>query len=105
MRAAARRTGSNGVPAAQARWAEINGCRQGPRTRQVTRRVSQVAYVTCRRNADVVMYLVEGGGHTWPGSVAMVPLVPFLGPVTFEFDAATLMWRFFKRFRLPESST
>jgi polyhydroxybutyrate depolymerase len=50
------------------------------------------------------MYLVEGGGHTWPGSAAMVPLVPFLRPVTFEIDADTLMWRFFKRYRLPKRS-
>lgn len=92
-----------GVPAAQARWAEINGCRRGPRTQSVTRHVSRVAYTACRRDADVVMYLVDGGGHTWPGSVAMVPLVPFLGPVTFEIDAATRMWRFFERYRLPAS--
>jgi poly(3-hydroxybutyrate) depolymerase len=75
-----------GAPAAQARWAAVNGCRQGPRTRRVTRHVTQVAYLACRRNADVVMYLVEGGGHTWPGSAAMIPLVPALGPVTFEID-------------------
>jgi polyhydroxybutyrate depolymerase len=88
-----------GVPAALARWAEINGCRRGPRARPVTEHVSQVAYLACRRNAAVVLYLVAGGGHTWPGSTAMIPLVPVLGPVTFEIDADTLMWRFFRRYR------
>ena len=90
-----------GASAALARWAEINDCRRGPRSRRVSRHVTEVAYTGCRGNAEVVMYLVEGGGHTWPGSAAMVPLVPALGPVTFEIDAATLMWRFFKRHRLP----
>jgi polyhydroxybutyrate depolymerase len=93
-----------GAPAAQARWATINGCRQGPRTRRITRHVDQIAYSACRDNADVVLYRVEGGGHTWPGSAAMIPLVPALGPVTFEIDADALMWDFFERYRLRTTS-
>lgn len=90
-----------GVPAAHARWAEINDCRQGPRTRRVTEHVDQIAYVACPHNANVVMYLVEGGGHTWPGSMAFVNLG--LGHVTFEIDASTLMWRFFEHYKLPNA--
>src|SRR4051812_13320339 len=43
-----------GVPVAQARWAEINHCHQGPRTRAITEHVDEVAYVACPHDADVV---------------------------------------------------
>ena len=89
-----------GVPAAQARWAELNDCHQGPRTRPVTEHVSLIAYFACEGNARVLMYLVEGGGHTWPGSKAFLSL-PALGPVTFEIDATDLLWDFFEKHRLP----
>jgi polyhydroxybutyrate depolymerase len=85
-----------GVPEALARWGEINQCRRGPRTVSVTSHVDEIRYSACRRNASVVLYRVEGGGHTWPGSEAFIPLEPALGPVTFEIDATELIWRFFR---------
>lgn len=90
-----------GTPAALARWAQINGCRQGPRTEQVTENVDRIRYYACRQNARVELYVVAGGGHTWPGSEAFIPLEPFLGPVTFEIEASELIWQFFRRHRLP----
>ena len=92
-----------GIEAALARWAEINDCRQGPRVGPVTADVTQVRYFGCRRNASVELYRVEGGGHTWPGSEAFIPLQPVLGPVTFEIDASELIWQFFRRHHLPGS--
>jgi polyhydroxybutyrate depolymerase len=90
-----------GVPAAQARWAEINDCRQGPRTQSVTEHVDQVAYEACPHKADVVMYLIEGGGHVWPSSEAFVGFG--LGEVTFEIDANALIWDFFRHYKLPNN--
>jgi polyhydroxybutyrate depolymerase len=89
-----------GTETALARWAELNHCRQA-RVSVVTEHVSKVSYFACRRHAEVVLYRVTGGGHTWPGSEAFIPLEPFLGPVTFEIDASELIWRFFDRHRLP----
>src|SRR3954447_15540094 len=86
-----------GVPAAQARWAQINNCHQGPRTRAVTEHVDQVAYMACPHDADVVMYLIENGGHVWPSSEAFVGLG--LGEVTFEIDANALIWRFLDHYK------
>jgi polyhydroxybutyrate depolymerase len=85
-----------GVPQALARWAEINGCRRGPVTTSVTAHVDRISYSACRRGASVLLYRVAGGGHTWPGSEAFIPLQSALGPVTFEIDATDLMWRFFR---------
>jgi len=94
-----------GTAIAQARWAQLNGCRQGPRVQPVSAHVDRIAYTACRRDADVVQYRVAGGGHTWPGGEAFLPLVSSLGPVTFEIDATSLMWRFFEHYRLraPEA--
>jgi polyhydroxybutyrate depolymerase len=89
-----------GVPVAQKRWAELNDCHQGPRTQHVTEHVSLIADFACEGNAKVLLYLVEGGGHTWPGSPAFLSL-PALGPVTFEIDATELAWDFFEKHRLP----
>ena len=41
--------------------------------------------------APVVLYRVEGGGHTWPGAVG----VPRLGYTTHQLSASAEMWKFF----------
>jgi polyhydroxybutyrate depolymerase len=62
------------------------------------------AFYRCADRAWVVLYRVVGGGHTWPGSRAFIPL-PGLGPVTFEIDADAIMWSFFRHYRLPEAAS
>lgn len=47
--------------------------------------------------ADVILYTIENGGHTWPGSM----LAPaFLGLSTRHFSANEVMWDFFKNITL-----
>ena len=45
--------------------------------------------------AEVVLYTIEGGGHSWPGGPAY--LVEVLGPATRDVSANELLWRFFQR--------
>jgi polyhydroxybutyrate depolymerase len=90
-----------GTESALARWAELNQCQQGPHVTSVTEHVTKVSYSACRRNADVELYRVTDGGHTWPGSEVFIPLEPVLGPVTFEIDASELIWQFFSKHHLP----
>jgi polyhydroxybutyrate depolymerase len=77
--------------AAAREWAANNGCWSTPVVRRVTPHVSQLAYRGCRAGADVVLYTVHGGGHTWPGST-----IDWggLGPVTTEISANDLLWDF-----------
>jgi len=49
------------LSAEQARWADINDSRQGPRTQSVTEHVDRVVYEACPHHAEAVMYVVEGG--------------------------------------------
>ena len=83
------------VEAALQRWAELNRCKRGPLTEQVTEHVSLIAYAACHQHADTRLYVVAGGGHTWPGAdPAAFP--PGLGTVTQEIDANEIMWAFFR---------
>jgi polyhydroxybutyrate depolymerase len=80
------------VETAAASWARHNGCTEEPSRTSVSEHVRSIAYSECRDNVAVVLYAVDGAGHTWPGSVD----VPRLGPVTREIDATDLMWEFFQ---------
>jgi polyhydroxybutyrate depolymerase len=48
--------------------------------------------------AEVVLYRIEGGGHTWPGQP---PPNAFLGKSTMNIVANDLIWEFFERHSLP----
>ncbi|WP_405010816.1 ricin-type beta-trefoil lectin domain protein [Kitasatospora sp. NBC_01539] len=86
------------VPVAQQRWAALDGCTAGPTVTPVTAHVSRTGFTGCRDAAEVVLYTVSDGGHTWPGSPNASP---GNGTTTQEISANTLMWQFFQRYRLP----
>lgn len=50
----------------------------------------------CRNDSVVVLCKIEGWGHTWPGPYFTARL-PADDPL-FNFDAAEMIWDFFKRF-------
>lgn len=52
-------------------------------------------FAGCTRGGDVVMYVLDGGGHTWPGGRQYAS--PWLvGHTNRDVDASALMWEFFK---------
>ena len=90
-------TGSIGLPVRPARdsaadWAALNGCNVVPAEGRAGENVATVAYSECDDEVAVVLYVIEGGGHTWPGAAVEVPR---LGATTQEVDATELMWEFF----------
>ena len=50
-----------------------------------------IAYSECTDDTAVVLFVIEGGGHTWPGSID----VPRLGATTHEVNATDQIWEFF----------
>jgi polyhydroxybutyrate depolymerase len=46
-------------------------------------------------SADVILYKIFGGGHTWPGGSQYLPKF-IIGNVSGEFDASETIWKFFK---------
>ncbi len=81
-------------------WVRINGCPATPavyeepeRVADGTRIVRQV-FGPGQAGVEVVLIVVEGGGHTWPGRP---PLPAALGKSTANLDANETIWAFFER--------
>ena len=72
-------------------WSDHNGCNVEAARTDYTNNTRTVAYSECRGDAAVIMFVIEGGGHTWPGSID----VPRLGATTHEINATDQIWQFF----------
>jgi polyhydroxybutyrate depolymerase len=82
------------IPKWTAKWARRNRCAPNPINAPVARDVIRRAYPNCADDADVVLYTIEGGGHTWPGGEPMPEW--FVGATTHNIDATNEMWAFFR---------
>jgi polyhydroxybutyrate depolymerase len=85
---------SYGVEDAVGGWAARNGCTAAPRETRLSEGVVELRYETCRNGAEVVLYRIHGGGHTWPGSSYPFPEERF-GRTETGLDATGLMLEFF----------
>jgi len=81
------------VPRWAANWARRNRCGANPIESAVAADVARRAYTNCADDADVVLYTIQGGGHTWPGGGPLPEW--FVGTTTRSIDATRLMWTFF----------
>ena len=81
------------IPAWTARVAQRNHCQGSASETRTSASVRQVAYTTCAENADVILYTIEGGGHTWPGGKPFAAWVT--GRTNNEINASRIMWEFF----------
>ena len=81
-------------------WVDANGCNKDPRTTQLPDKekdgttVKQVRYASGKEGAEVVLVMIEGGGHTWPGNE---PRMRPLGVSTRDISANDMMWEFFQQ--------
>lgn len=88
---------------ALAAWARHNGCSSGPERTRVSDEVRHLAYRDCDGDADVELYIVEGGGHTWPGDRVLEGARAIVGASTDDIVANDVMWEFFLAHPLPGS--
>ncbi len=80
-------------------WRKANGC---TRTRKDVLPVEvedgtsvvKTSYTGGKGGAEVVLYTIKGGGHTWPGRAA---ILRYLGKSTKNLSANDVMWEFFQR--------
>lgn len=72
-------------------WANHSGCDAGPVEDEPADGVRRLSWEGCDAGSDVVLYAIEGGGHTWPGAVDVDPL----GSTTHEISATELILDFF----------
>jgi polyhydroxybutyrate depolymerase len=77
------------VPKWAAGWAARNGCQPSASATFKHGQVTGETWSGCRAGADVVLYTIDGGGHSWPGS-NMPPEI-----TTKDIDATEMIWEFF----------
>jgi polyhydroxybutyrate depolymerase len=81
-------------------WVQANGCKAEPRTVELPdkakdgTKVTRKTYGGGKDGAEVVLVVIEGGGHTWPGRE---PALKLLGKTTKKVSANELMWEFFQK--------
>lgn len=80
------------VQAVLADWADHDGCDRGPRRADVASDVERETWRGCDDGSRLQAYVIDDGGHTWPGAAFEVPV---LGKTTSSVDATTLMADFF----------
>lgn len=71
-------------------WADNNGCRGEPTDEPIGTEVVHRAWAGCDASTD--LYIVEGGGHTWPGAIALGGF----GYTTDDIDASEIIWKVFR---------
>lgn len=92
------------VDATSAHWVATNGCAATPVVDVLPDAVADGTTVTretwsgCSGGAETVLYRVEGGGHTWPGT--SFPFSPALGVTSQDLAASPTIVEFFLRFGL-----
>lgn len=80
-------------------WVTLNGCDATPKVETLTKdgddmKVTRKTYGGGKNGAEVVLVVIEEGGHTWPGQQ---PPVSFIGRSTKNISANDLMWEFFEK--------
>jgi polyhydroxybutyrate depolymerase len=83
-------------------WRARNGCSDESESQTIDEaddatRVIRTAWNDCAAAAAVVLYRIEGGGHTWPSGGRYLPQT-VVGRATREIDAAIEAWSFFATF-------
>ena len=80
-------------------WVKSNGCDETPKIELSSKSgdeltVTRKTYALGNDGSEVVLVVIEGGGHTWPG--VRSPAVT-LGKSALNISANTLMWEFFEK--------
>jgi polyhydroxybutyrate depolymerase len=112
-----------------AKWVKHNGCPPEPVVTELPdseddgTRVRREVYGPGTAGAEVILYLIEGGGHTWPGrpnlaewylhrteiggiepDPQLVEVLRRAGRASRDISATDIIWEFFSRHSLEEST-
>jgi len=97
---------SASVPEYIAFWTRYNGCNPedgGDYETLPNQETDDVTFTEFRRFADcngrgmIDAYLIDGGGHTWPGR----DVLSGLGTTSMDFNGSEVIWGFFTEHSLP----
>lgn len=83
------------VPRFLVSWAQRDGCQPGAHRSEIGPATIESVWVGCTPGTTVIGIKLYGAGHMWPGSHPLGAQ----GPTNLV--AATTVWNFFKRYKLP----
>jgi polyhydroxybutyrate depolymerase len=88
-------------------WAAHDGCGPDPTVVTVGSEVEERVFTECTPESSVRLFVVAGGGHTWPGSPVLMgandpdnPRHQMMAIVTDQVDATAEIWSFFQGYAL-----
>ena len=91
------------VPETVKYWVNYNRCSPTPtitwgpdRYPQDGTRVRREVYSKDKNGTEVILYAVEGGGHTWPGGSSHLRKI-IAGKTSKDINANEVIWDFFKK--------
>jgi polyhydroxybutyrate depolymerase len=102
-------SGMLSVAGAARTWTQVDGCAPQPDvayepdTADDGTRVRRETYPGCADSSTVVFYIIEGGGHTWPGGPSYTTGT-IIQRSTRDIDATAVLWRFFQAHTLQASA-
>jgi polyhydroxybutyrate depolymerase len=89
------------------KWVAHNGCSERPTTEELPdkdpndgTRVTRSVWSGGKNNTEVVLYRIDGGGHTWPGGNQYLP-ERIIGKVCRDMEGSEIIWEFFKNHPKP----
>nr|QCC19993.1 Lip3594 [uncultured bacterium] len=88
------------IPEWVATLAKHYGCDGASRKLPTVGKVTGIEYNGCA--ANVIFYTIEDGGHNWPGGRPIPAWIT--GPTNMDIDATRILWEFFQKHPLKESS-
>ena len=84
-------------------WTLLDGCKGDPVDERLTLQdhtdptwVEKETYPISDNGAEVLLYVIHGGGHTWPSGMKYAGEW-IVGKVSRQLDATDVIWDFFKR--------
>lgn len=87
-----------------AKWVALNNCTVIPATSDLPdisndgTTIRQRIYANGTAGSEVVSYVINNGGHTWPQGNQYLP-VSIVGITSQDMNGCEVIWNFFKRFK------
>jgi polyhydroxybutyrate depolymerase len=82
-----------GVMDASTSWAKRYACDATPREQRLSAEVAKLEYQGCKAGANLELFKLKNGRHTWPGSPGEIQA----GTNPGDFSATARIWEFFKQ--------
>ena len=87
-------------------WVKKNDCSPDPVVTDLPdndpddgTRVQRLQYLNGKNNPEVILYIIKGGGHTWPGGDQYLGEW-IIGKTCRDINATEIIWDFFEKHKL-----